>query len=170
MLQRDNESSDDEVNEILAPVVEKKKRPPKTVKQLEALAKGRQKMIENKSFRDEVKKQNVEVIENVKSKLKSKDKRETMIQTITETKVPEPKTVETKKKEPRIVVEEEEPEVIIVRKTRKRIVVERSDTEDDEPEVVVRKPAPRKTVKEMVNQYQAPAPIQQRPPIKINFC
>jgi hypothetical protein len=56
MLQRNNNpDSDDEIadnNTQTEMIIEKKKRPPKTQAQLDALAKGRQKMIENKSVRE----------------------------------------------------------------------------------------------------------------------
>ena len=189
MLQRnDNPDSDDEIadnNTQTEMIIEKKKRPPKTQAQLDALAKGRQKMIENKSVRDQVKKENTEVIETVKTKLKKKDQRETIIQNVVEPKVALPSV----KKEPRIVVEEEEPEVIIVRKPRKRIVVERSDTEEEAEIVKPKKVTKKKVVKQVVEEeeederqnavvtrpvrqtqqqpVQQPAPV--RPALKINF-
>ena len=195
MLQRnDNPDSDDEIadnNTQTEMIIEKKKRPPKTQAQLDALAKGRQKMIENKSVRDQVKKENTEVIETVKTKLKKKDQRETIIQNVVEPKVAllEPKhQLPLVKKEPRIVVEEEEPEVIIVRKPRKRIIVERSDTEEEEEVIVKPKKVTRKKLAKQVveeeeeeeeivkpqrKQVQQQQPVQQpvpvRPALKINF-
>lgn len=178
MLQRnDNPDSDDEIadNNTQTEMVEKKKRPPKTEKQLQALALGRQKMIENKAQRDLLKKENTEVLETVKTKLKKKDQRETLIQEVKENKP-------IIKKEPKVVVEEEPPEVIIVRKPRKRIIVEESEEEEEEikpKKIVKRKAIPKKQVEEEEEEEEirpaikAKAPLpqqqQQRPALKINF-
>ena len=158
MQRKENEvDSDDEIVNVAVQTETKAPRPPKTHKQLEALALGRQKMIERKGERDKIKSENTAVIDVVKSKLKKKDERNAVVDNILVDK-PIPKN------EPRIVIEEEEPDVIVVKRPKRRIVVEETDSEEEEEVKRKRKIAIKKARNPSVQQYE---PVQQ---YRINFA
>jgi hypothetical protein len=86
------------------------------------------------------------------------------------------------KKQPKVVLEESEPEVIYVKVPKKRIVVEQSETEEEQPKKpktarrTARKARPVETESEYESEYDYPPPppaprrlIPQPSQFKINF-